>query len=398
MAALADEFGGLIGALHGVLLQRLQPMTGPAGRHLDYGKQARRRVPSGAASIEEGVIGIASRAVNRGAPRATRPVRSVLQKLPVLVHTGRMTGRAKSRCGTVLALQGGGSHGAYAWGVLDAWLAAGETFDAVCGVSSGAILATMAVQGLVRDGPQGARDAMTKFWDRVISANILAPLTDHLDRWLPGFELGREFGSNIAMQGMAAVLSLFGQASVNPLGQNPLRPILNDLLDREALADPQARRLFIAATAVESGRPRIFANHEITVDALLASSCLPTLFPPVLIDGVAYWDGAYSGNPPLGPLLALNPKRLVLIRAQSRLRAGVPSQPADILNRVQELAFQTAIDAECALLPPGLDFLEYAADRALAGLSPESRANADRAFLERLFRAGRAAFGAAEAA
>lgn len=309
-----------------------------------------------------------------------------------------MTGFGKDRCCTALAIQGGGSHGAYAWGVLDAWLAAGERFDAVCGVSSGAILATMAVQGLVRGGPDGARDDMARFWDRVVSANVLAPLTDHLDRWLPGFELGREFGSNLAMQGMATVLNLFGQVSVNPLGQNPLRPILAELLDREALVDKRAKRLFIAATAVESGRPRIFTNSEITVDALLASSCLPTLFPPVLIEGVTYWDGAYSGNPPLGPLLALDPERLVLIRAQSRLRVGVPSQPADILNRVQELAFQTAIDAECALLPQGLAFVEYGADRALAGLAPESRATADRSFLDRLFRAGCAAFRAAEAA
>lgn len=309
-----------------------------------------------------------------------------------------MTKFRPDRCRTALALQGGGSHGAYAWGVLDALLEAGEEFDAVCGVSSGAILATMAVQGLVRDGPAGARADMARFWDRVIATNVLAPFTNHLDRWLPGFELGREFGSNLAMQGAAAMLSMFGQATVNPLGQNPLRPILADLLDHDALGDPSARRLFIAATAVESGRPRIFGNDEITVETLLASSCLPTLFPAVQIDGVAYWDGAYSGNPPLAPLLALDPERLVLIRAQSRLRAGVPTQPADILNRVQELAFQTAIDAECALLPRGLAFVEYRADQALAELTPESRAYADRSFIDRLFAAGRDAFRAAEAA
>jgi NTE family protein len=324
--------------------------------------------------------------------RAKAPTR--LPNPSPIVQIAGMKSPPQPRCRTALALQGGGSHGAYAWGVLDELLAAGETFDAVCGVSSGAILGTMAVQGLVRGGADGARAAMAEFWDRVVATNVLAPLTSHLDRWLPGFEAGREFGSTLAMQGIATVLSLFGHASINPLGQNPLRPILADLLDRAALADPAAPRLFIAATAVESGQPRIFTNREITVDALLASACLPTLFPTVLIDGVAYWDGAYSGNPPLGPLLALDPERLVLIRAQSRLRAGVPGQPADILNRVQELAFQTAIDAECALLPPGLTFIEYPADRALAGLSPESRAYADRAFLDRLFEAGRAAFRA----
>jgi NTE family protein len=292
---------------------------------------------------------------------------------------------------TVLALQGGGSHGAYAWGVLDALLADGFGFDAVCGVSSGAILATMVVQGQVRGGADGARTAMAEFWDRVVATNMFAPITGHFDRWMPGFEIGREFGNTIAMQGMSAMLNMFGAGALNPLGHNPLRPILQDLLDPEALANRRAKRLFIAATAVESGRPRIFANRDITVDALLASSCLPMLFPPVTIDGVAYWDGAYSGNPPLAPLLALDPARLVLIRAQSRLRAGIPGQPNDILNRVQEIAFQTAIDAECAMLPPDLDFIEYKADDALAGLAPESRGNTDRAFLDRLFAAGRAA-------
>lgn len=295
------------------------------------------------------------------------------------------------RSGTVLALQGGGSHGAYAWGVLDALIESGLEFDAVCGVSSGAILATMAVQGLVHGGAAGARTQMAAFWERVVATNMFEPISSHFDRWMPGFEIGREFGNTLAMQGMATMVSLFGAASVNPLGQNPLRPILTDLLDREALADPAARRLFIAATAVESGQARIFTNRDITVDALLASSCLPTLFPPVLVDGIAYWDGAYSGNPPLAPLLALQPDRLVLIRAQSRIRAGVPGQPADILNRVQEIAFQTAIDAECAMLPADLAFVEYKADDALAGLTPESRANADRTFLDRLFEAGRAA-------
>lgn len=292
---------------------------------------------------------------------------------------------------TALALQGGGSHGAFAWGVLDALIEAGFRFDSVCGVSSGALLATMAVQGLVRGGPDGARAAMAQFWERVIATNVFAPFSEQLERWVPGFGSGRDFGNTLAMQGMAAVLTLFGAAPFNPLGQNPLRPILTELLDRDALTDPRAKRLFIAATAVETGQARIFGNAEITVEALLASACLPTIFPAVTIDGVAYWDGAYSGNPPLAPLLALDPDLLVLIRAQSRLRAGVPSQPADILNRVQEIAFQTAIEAECAGLPPGLDFVEYTADRALAGLAPESRANADRGFLDRLFQAGRQA-------
>lgn len=301
---------------------------------------------------------------------------------------------------TALALQGGGAHGAFAWGVLDALIEAGFRFDAVCGVSSGAILAAMAVQGEVRGGASGARAAMKQLWNRVAAADVFAPLSDHLDRWMPGFGLGRDLGNTLALQGMTAAFNLFGAAPFNPFGptplQNPLRPILADLLDREALADPRARRLFVAATVVETGRARIFTNREITVDVLLASACLPAVFPAVTIDGVAYWDGAFAGNPPLAPLLALDPDLLVLVRAQGRNRAGVPGQPADILNRMQEIAFQAVIGAECARLPPSLDFIDVSADSALAGLAPETRVVADRALTDRLFAAGRAAARAME--
>ncbi len=255
--------------------------------------------------------------------------------------------------GTALALQGGGSHGAFTCGVLDALFESGFKRDAVSGVSSGAILAVMAAQGFARDGQDGARSAMA---------------------------------------------SMFGPLSVNPLGQNPLRPILADLLEQPALCDPAAPTLYIAATAVETGRPRIFSNAEITIDTLLASACLPSVFPAVSIDGVAYWDGAYSGNPPLAPLIARQPRRLILVRAQSRQRDGVPEKPAEILNRIQELAFQTAVEAELSMLPAQTRLIEYNADAALAGLPPASRLNTERAFLDRLLHAGRAAHRATEAA
>jgi len=305
---------------------------------------------------------------------------------------------AHVRDNTALALQGGGSHGAFAWGALDALLESGFKPDTISGVSSGAILGAMAVQGLVHAGPEGARAAMAKFWDRVATSDWFAPMNDAIGRWLPGFEIGRGVSSALAMQGLSTITSMFGPLSLNPLGQNPLRPILADLLDQAALRDPAAPALFIAATAVETGQPRIFTNADITVDALLASSCLPSIFPAVIIDGVAYWDGAYSGNPPLAPLLARRPRRLVLIRAQSRRRHGVPEQPAEILNRIQELAFQTAIEAELSMLPAETQLIEYSADAALDGLSAESRASTERPLLDRLFNAGRAAHRAAEAA
>jgi NTE family protein len=300
--------------------------------------------------------------------------------------------------GTALALQGGGSHGAFTWGVLDALFEFGVKPDAVSGVSSRAILAAMAAQGFARDGQDGARSAMAKFWNRVAATDWLTPITKAFGHWLPGFEIGRNVSNTIAMQGLSAMTSMFGPLSLNPLGQNPLRPTLADLLNQPALCDPAAPTLYIAATAVETDRPRTFSNAEITIDALLASACLPPIFPAVIIDGVACLDGAYSGNPPLAPLIARQPKRLILVRAQSRQRVGVPEKPAEIHNRIQELAVQTAVEAELSILPAQTHLIEYNADTALADLPPASRLNTEKAFLDRLFLAGRAAHRAAEAA
>ena len=318
--------------------------------------------------------------------------------LPGLWQMVIMPASGSRHDGTALALQGEGSHGAFTWGVLDALFESGVKPDAVSGVSSGAILAAMAAQGFARDGQDGARSAMAKFWNRVAATDWLTTIAKAFGHWLPRFEIGRDVSNTIAMQGLSAMTSMFGPLSVNPLGQNPLRPILADLLDQPALYDPAASTLYIAATAVDTGRPRIFSNAEITIDALLASPCLPSVFPAAIIDGVAYWAGAYSGNPPLAPLNARQPRRLILVRAQSRQRVGVPEKPTEILNRIQELAFQTAVEAELSMLPAQTHLIEYNADAALAGLPPASRLNTERAFLDRLFLAGRAAHRAAEAA
>ena len=174
--------------------------------------------------------------------------------------------------------------------------------------------------------------------------------------------------------------------------------ILTDLVDPAALRQDSAPRLHIGATAVETGAARIFRNDEITVDALLASACLPMLFPAVEIDGIAYWDGAYSGNPPTVPLLADGPRDLVLTRAQSTMRRGVPTKPADIVSRIEEIAFQSVVEAELAHLPASVGLTEYSANATLSGLPPESRAKADRGFIETLFDAGRSAVALAEVA
>jgi NTE family protein len=285
----------------------------------------------------------------------------------------------------VLALQGGGAHGAFTWGALDRMLEGGMSFSAVTGVSSGALIAAMAVQGYVRNGQKGARAAVTELWQRIADAHIFSNLNSALD-WMWG-----GLGNDMAWAGITNALRLFNPGQLNPFGQNPLAPLLADLLDLEAIRDASAPRLYVGATDVESGQARVFGNAEISVDTLLASACIPMMFPTVIIDGRAYWDGGYSCNPPLAPVLAPAPDRLVLIRAQPRARQGVPSSTADILHRLHEIAFQAPLDAELALLPRHTRLLDISADAALSQHPLTSKMNVERGFLDNLFAAGREA-------
>jgi NTE family protein len=295
-----------------------------------------------------------------------------------------------NRSRTVLALQGGGAHGAFTWGALDRLLENGLTFAAVTGVSSGAMIAAMAVQGYVHNGNAGARAAVTRLWTRVAQAHIFAGGNSALDGFF-GWDKGRELGTEMAWAGITNALKIFSPGQLNPFNQNPLKTLLEELLDVDAIRDASAPKIFIAATDVESGRARIFDNAQISVDVLLASACIPMMFPAVNIAGRFYWDGGYSCNPALAPVLAENPARLVLIRAQPRERKGLPNTTADIMHRLHEIAFQAALDAELAALPEALEFLDVAADDALARHPLTSKMQTEKAFLDTLFAAGREA-------
>jgi len=293
------------------------------------------------------------------------------------------------RAGVALALQGGGAHGAFTWGVLDKLLEDGLRIGSVCGVSSGAILGCMLVQGLVRGGNQGARDEMRKLWHRVAQAHQLSPLqTGPLERWLWGWDLS----NSMLWQGLEMAMRMFSPAQLNPFGHNPLRPLLAGLLQPDLLIHPTAPRLTVAATDVETGQATLFDNAAISVDVLLASSCLPFVFPAVEIDGRAYWDGGYAGNPPLAPLLSpVPPAELVLIRAQPARRPGTPTTPMEITNRLNEIACHNVLAAELAALPPTVKVTSYDADDALLDLPISSKFNGESGFLSELFQAGRSA-------
>ena len=193
-----------------------------------------------------------------------------------------------------LALQGGGSHGAFTWGVLDRlleepWL----EIDGISGTSAGAMNAAVLADGYAKGGPSGAREALEKFWRRVSDAARFSPFKRGpfdviLGRWTLDSS-----PMYVAMDLMSRLVSPY---QLNPKGKNPLREILADLVDFERLAQSSIK-LFITATNVRTGRGHVFKNGAITPDVLLASACLPTMFQAIEIDGEPYWDGGYSGNP-----------------------------------------------------------------------------------------------------
>ncbi|HUW79338.1 MAG TPA: patatin-like phospholipase family protein [Acidocella sp.] len=302
-----------------------------------------------------------------------------------------------TRSRTVLALQGGGAHGAFTWGALDRLLEERLTFSAITGVSSGAMIAAMAVQGFVHNGHEGAREAVSRLWSRVAEAHVFGNVSSSLD-WMWGWDKGMELGNEMAWAGITNALRIFSPGQLNPFGQNPLGPLLEDLLDTDAIRDSGAPRLFVAATDVESGQAKIFSNAEISIDVLLASACIPMMFPAVNIGGRFYWDGGYSCNPALAPVLSPRPEQLVLIRAQPRARKGVPNTTADIVHRLHEIAFQAPLDNELALLPKQVRLLDISADAALMPHPLTSKMNTEKSFLDILFTAGREAAGTVLAA
>ena len=287
-----------------------------------------------------------------------------------------------------LALQGGGAHGAFTWGVLDRLLEDGLNVGAVCGVSSGAIIGTMLVQGLVRGGAEGARAEMRRLWQRVAQAHALSPLQNApLERWLWGWDLS----NSIMWRGLEMAMRVFSPAQLNPFGHNPLRHLLADLIEPRLLTSPAAPRLTVAATDVATGKAVFFDNAAINVEVLCASACLPFVFPAVEIGGRAFWDGGYAGNPPLAPLLEPDlPSELILIRAQSARRPGIPSTPIEITNRLNEIACQNVLAAELAALPASIRLVTCDADEALLDLPISSKFNGEANFLATLFEAGRA--------
>jgi NTE family protein len=250
--------------------------------------------------------------------------------------------RAKPRTVPVdLGLQGGGAHGAFTWGVLDRlleepWLA----FDGISGTSAGAMNAVVMADGLAAGGPEQARAALEAFWRRVSDAAQMSPLRRGPLEIITGTWTLDYSPVFAALDIAARVLSPY---DTNPMGANPLRGVLAESVDFERLAKASTK-VFVTATNVRTGHGHVFRNKDLTPDVLLASACLPTLFQAVEIDGDPYWDGGYSGNPTMAPLVReCSSSDTILVQINPIERPGTPRSAREIHNRLNEIAFNSVL-------------------------------------------------------
>jgi len=247
-----------------------------------------------------------------------------------------------------LALQGGGAHGAFTWGVLDRlleepWL----RIEGISGTSAGAMNAAVLVDGYAKGGAERARSQLGLFWKKVSDAALLSPfrrspLDILLGRWT--------LDSSPLFLAFDLMARIFSPYDLNPRGVNPLAQILVDCVDFQHLVRASIR-LFVTATNVRTGRGRVFHNGELTPDVLLASGCLPTLFQAIEIDGEAYWDGGFAGNPTITPLVReCASEDIILIQVNPVERPGTPRTAPDIINRVNEVSFNATLLKELRMI------------------------------------------------
>lgn len=303
-----------------------------------------------------------------------------------------------------LALQGGGSHGALTWGVLDRLLEDERlTIADISGTSAGAMNAVVLADGYERGGRDGAKTALRDFWKAVSDAARLSPIQrSPWDKVAGNYSLDMSPGY-LFMEGLSR---LFSPYDLNPLGIDPLRSILEAQVNFNNVNTCRDIAVHVTATHVRTGRARIFSRGEVTVDSVMASACLPQISQAVEIDGDAYWDGGYSGNPALMPLVTSTASSdILIVQINPVVRHETPRSAREIINRVNEISFNTSLIKELRALhlmqqmieAKGLDLGEISkiylhlihTDSAVQDLSASSKSNAEWAYLEHLFSLGR---------
>jgi NTE family protein len=247
-----------------------------------------------------------------------------------------------------LALQGGGAHGAFTWGVLDRLLEEPRLqIEGISGTSAGAMNAAVLAQGHAAGGSKGARAALEDFWNRVARAATFSPfrrtpLDILMGRWT--------LDTSPMFLAMDIAARVFSPYDLNPRGANPMRDILAECVDFAHLEESPIR-LFVTATNVHTGRGRVFHNAELTPEVLLASACLPTLFQAIEIDGEPYWDGGYVGNPTITPLVReCTSSDTILVQVNPVERTGTPRSAREILDRLNEVSFNSPLMKELRMI------------------------------------------------
>ena len=303
-----------------------------------------------------------------------------------------------------MALQGGGAHGAFGWGVMDKFLEDGRVeIEGLSGTSAGSMNAVVYAYGKLK-GNDGARQALHDFWKAISDAGQKFAM-----KKMP-WDLGTAHKENPIQDMMKSMMSILSPYQMNPMNYNPLRDVLEQQVDFEELERSQLTKLFICATNVRTGKVKIFHTPEVTASVVLASACLPQVFQAVEINGEHYWDGGYMGNPVLYPLFYYTESRdVVILHINPIERPGPPTTSADIANRLNEITFNSSLIKELRsvyfvqkLLDDGWikdehrDKLKYVlihsvrADNAMSDLSSASKMSSEWGFLTMLRDRGRA--------
>ncbi len=236
--------------------------------------------------------------------------------------------RRACRPPVAVALQGGGAYGAFAWGVLDRLLEEREFYPAaMSGASAGAVNAVVTAWGLLEGGREGARSALRQAWTSIGQMARLSPLG------LPGADLQFEL-----------LTRLVSPYQFNPLNINPLRDLLGSMIDFDRLRRSCEMPLFISATDVATGAQRVFREFELSLDALMASSCVPHIYQAVEIDGRCYWDGGFSANPPILPAVLESACRsLLVVKLTPDVEPHLPTTAPDIFARLKRMLFNAPL-------------------------------------------------------
>lgn len=244
-----------------------------------------------------------------------------------------------------LALQGGGTHGAYTWGVLDRLLEDDSVvIEGISGASAGAMNGAVLAQGWRTGGAAGARAALDRFWRRMSELGWLNPIRQS---WLEKMQGTWNLDHSPVALMMEEMTLLFSPYQTNPANHSQLRTLLQETIDLELLHRQEGPRLFVGATHVRTGQPRIFHGDELSVDVLLASACVPQMYQAVIIDGEAYWDGGYLGNPPLWPIIyECRAPDVLIVQINPIRRDEVPRSSSEITKRLNEIVFNASLMAQ----------------------------------------------------